>query len=234
MLRSHLLRQVAPASGTPFSLVEEQLLTTDKSNGSDWFEPNTVSWQANDVVICTVTGRIASSLEWNPDSGTLSSPNSSLSVTNVLGVREAAEFAVYQQIFYGVATGSYSGTGYWEWDDNTTGRVANSRAHLWVLRGDGSAPSGYSTFGSGDAYANPVTALTGATTGDRIVSMATAGSAATSIDYTGDGTPSIEVPFYNLENHDGIQFFHSDEPAEVEVTCTGTIQIMYNGIVISP
>jgi hypothetical protein len=220
------------AGGDPFELVAETQLTSSSSNTSSWTASNTASWQANDVVVCTVTGRIANSAGWDPDSGTLSSPDASLSVTNVFGQRRADNFGEYQQIFYGVATGSYSGTGNWSWADNTTGQVSNRRAHLWVMRGDGSAPSGYSTIGAVTGV-SPITLTTGATTGDRIISMATAPSAATAITYTGDGTPSTEVSFYNVENHDGIQFFHDDEPAEVEVTTTGTTSI-YCGIVVSP
>lgn len=225
-----------PASGgTPFNLVEEQLLTSSTSNSSSWSASNSVSWQANDVVICTVAGRIRNNLGWNPDSGTLVSPDSSLSVTNVLGQRLVSNpFGTYQQIFYGIATGSYSGTDDWDWDDNTSGDVANSRAHLWVLRGDGSAPSGYSTFEVGAVTENPATVLTGATTGDRIVSQAVSSQECTALTYTGDGTPSIEVPFYNIENQHGTQWFHSDEPAEAEVTDTDGVQLLYSGIVISP
>ena len=218
--------------GSPFELVATTLLTSSTANTSTWTAANASSWQANDVVVVTAQGRIANSAAWDPDLASLSSPDASLSVTNVFGHRRAGNYGEYQQLFYGVATGSYSGTANWSYNDNSTGQIANRRVYVWVMRGDGSAPSGSSVIGAVTGV-SPITLTTGATTGDRIITTACAPKEASAITYTGDGTPTIEVPFYNLENHDGIAYFHDDVPASVEVTTTGSVSI-YCGIVISP
>jgi len=219
--------------GSPFGLVAETQLTSSSSNTSSWSASNTASWQANDVVVCTIQGRIANSTAFDPSLATLTSPDASLSVTNVFNQRRSDAFGEYQQIFYGVATGSYSGSGNWAWVDNSSGQVANRRAHLWVMRGDGSAPSGYSVDGGQGVSDVSFALTTGAATDDRIISLAVAPNGNTSITYDGDGTPSVEVPYYTVENNSGIQWFHADEPAEISQTTAGSLSL-YSFISISP
>lgn len=224
---------VAGSSGPAFELVDVTQLTSSSSNTSTWTASNNTSWQENDVVVCTLQGRIANSSSWNPASGTLESPHSSLSVTNVFNQKRNNNYGEFQQIFYGVATGSYSGNQGWVWRDNSSGQIANRRAHLWVMRGDGSAPSGYSVDG-GTAPADTSFALTtGAATNDRIISLVCAPAGATSFTYDGDGSPSVEVPYYTRENHAGQMWFHDDAPAEIAVISPNH-NAQYSFISISP
>lgn len=217
------------ASGvSPFTINGQDNLESSPSNTSSWTSPNAVSWQANDVVVVIVGGRVANSTAWNVASATLTnSKTSTLSLSLVASNRTTNAFSPWIQVFYGVATGSYSGTDTWAWQDNTTGQTANSYAEMYVLRGSG-APSSYSAFANNTGTGSSVTVGSG---GSAVVG-AIAFSGETAFTYS-SGNPTTTVSYYNLENHDGQQWFDDTPPSTINVAGVSSSGV-YGGVVINP
>lgn len=212
---------------SPFTINGQDTLRSSTANTSSWSSANALSWQADDVIVVITGGRVANSTSWNVANGTLSSPSATVSTSLIASKRESNAFSPWIQVFYGVATGSYSGTGNWSWFDGTGGQTANSYAEMYVLRGSG-APSSYNAFADSTGTGSSVTVGDG---GSAVVG-AIAFDGETAFTYS-SGNPTTTVSYYNLENHDGQQWFDDTPPSTINVTGVSSSGV-YGGVVINP